>query len=126
MRHVGLMILPLVALVAVTACEDDPTGGEGPGTVTAVVESPMENDGGVLLEFTGADITDVEAVEGLALTSQREGAVHVAAITGTTGEIRLVLSLADESVTPFARVLQVVDLGNRPRPTDGYVVRFER
>lgn len=126
MRHTRLIGLPLLVLVAALGCENDPTGGEGPGTVTAVLESPVEDDGGALIEFTGAEITAVEAVDGWALVSQREGAVHVAAIAGTPGDIRLVLSLADASTTPAARVLQVVDVGNSPRSTDGYAVRIER
>lgn len=116
----------LLALTLSSGCGDDPTGGGGPGSVVATVVSPFGGDGAVLLELTGATITDVQMPGGEAIVLHGEGAVQVAAVRAAPGEIRLVLTLEDRDATPAVRVLQAVDGENGQRSVAGYTVRLDR
>ena len=117
-------ILVLAGLLSASGCGDaGPVSG--PGTLTAIVESPNGAEGAALIWLIGTGVESLEPLIGDFHTSVVGDTTKVLVILDAPGNIVFHLKLADMSRPPRATVLQVADGQNELRADlIGYGVRY--
>lgn len=122
MKRTRAALLPLVAALALAAC-DDPSGRGDPGPVSATLVSPNADDGAALLEFSGG-VRDVTVTGGRAFVQEGTPA-RALLVVDAPGAIQFTLLLDDVNRRPDVTVLEVADTQNRMRAsTAGYHVEL--
>mgnify|MGYP003575896336 CR=1 FL=1 len=131
-RRIGAMV-SVLAVLAVAACTDDSGVGmpPHPGTLTARLITPHDDDGAFTFELTGPTVESPTAADGsLRLFVRRVDASTVrGAVIGTLTDGAVVtLHIPDVGAAAdySARVLEVADRGNALRSSlAGYALVLE-
>ncbi len=120
-RFATFLILSLLV-----ACADQ--SPPGPGILTATLKSPNGAEGAALVVLMGPGIGEVTPVGSNQVYSNSSlDEVRVVLINQNDGTLAFRVEVADTTIEPAAIVEEVVDPGNRLRPTaDGYELEFRR
>lgn len=117
----------LAGALALAACDGGGTDAPPGGEYRAVLESPHAADGAVALELTGAGIESIAAEVGSVYTQPSSGGTRVVLFREPAGMIEFRVTMAAGQEPPAARIIEVVDGGDRPRESlDGYRLTFRR
>ena len=122
MRRPGVILLLLAAL-GVQGCGD--SGPEGPGPLTAVVETQGATVGAVVLTVSGTGVTGFQEVGSTRLFSS--GIQRLVLVGTGSGTLRFNILVNDRgAAAPSVAVVEAVDANNASLLTTGLSVRVER
>lgn len=125
--HLRTSALVLPALLALAACELGGTGSDPGGEYRAVLESPHGAEGAAAIELTGPGIQSVTADAGRVFTQAAGNTTRVVVVREPAGDIAFRVIMASGQQPPAARLVEVADGSDQPRPSlDGYRVTFSR
>lgn len=111
-------------LIGPLAC-DDAAPVSAPGALTVTLESPNGAEGAALLRMVGGQISSVETLTGDVHTSVVGDTTKVLVLLDAPGDVVFLLNVADTTLPPVTRVLQVADGQNEIRASLAeYRVRF--
>ena len=118
-------LVPVLAALALAAC-DGGTGAEAAGgEFIAALESPNGAEGAALLELTGPGVEQVSASSATLFRQTVSGGLRVMLVREPAGRIEFRVRMAPGSRPPAVRVVEVVDGDDRPRASvQGYEVSF--
>ena len=103
-------ILPFVAAALVAACGDSVPG---PGTMTATIVSPFQNEGGAIVRVTGPGLTgDVSERSGRVWAEPGAGSMTVVVLAEPAAVLSFGFAVEDTTADFTAEVLEVAS------PTD--------
>jgi hypothetical protein len=101
-----LLALPLVASLSLSACGTDDSGPT-PGVLTATLVSPNGPEGAAHVRLFGEGIVEVRALDARTFSNVRGDTVNVVVVRDQPGDLRFLVSLADQSRVPVAAVVEV-------------------
>jgi hypothetical protein len=118
----------LAALLAVTACSNDPNAGAGDGqTLRLRLTTPNRDDGALVFKVSGPGIdTAVAAVSSRLFTRRPDDTTMVGAIIGELAGGTIITLRVPDGQQPLeynAQILEVADRGNQLRERlEGYTL----
>lgn len=122
MRRPAAMLLLLTAL-GLPGCGD--SGPQGPGALSAVVESQGASVGAVVLSVSGPGVTGFQEVGSTRLFSS--GTRRVVLVGAGSGPLRFDIFVNDRAASaPTVGVVEAVDVTNASLGVAGLSVRVER
>ena len=106
-----------LAVGGVHACGEEGTAPEEriPGELAVTLVSPNGDEGAVVLEALGREITGVTMTEGRAFLGGSGLRTRIVALLAEPGEIRVTLEVENVERPPRLSILQVADGSNRLR-----------
>lgn len=123
MRRPAALLLLLLAVFWLQACDD--SGPQGPGALSAVVESQGASVGAVVLSVSGTGVTGFQEVGSTRLFGA--GTQRVVLVGSGGVPLRFSILVNDRAaIVPTVGVVEAVDVANTRLDVAGLSVRVER